>query len=168
MTSLALEDVYLRPGDIYFGKGANVVVRTLLGSCVAITLWHPLSCFGGMCHVTMPSRGFTGPLQQLNTAYADEAMRYFMTKLTLFKLRPAEFEVRLYGGGVMFDSRKRATDVGANNVKAMLSQIDLQGFTLLEKNCAGNVYRKLWLTLSDGKVKLVEESVNSKKPVVSS
>ena len=43
-------DVVLGPGDLYFGRGEHQV-RTLLGSCVGITLWHPRAYLGGMCHV---------------------------------------------------------------------------------------------------------------------
>ena len=31
--------------------------RTLLGSCVSISLWHPRRKIGGMCHYMLPSRG---------------------------------------------------------------------------------------------------------------
>ena len=49
-------DVFLQPGDFYFGE-AGTRIRTLLGSCVAITLWHPILHIGGMCHIMLPERG---------------------------------------------------------------------------------------------------------------
>ena len=48
-------DVLLGPGDLYFGD-RHTRIRTLLGSCVAITLWHPVALIGGMCHYMMPTR----------------------------------------------------------------------------------------------------------------
>lgn len=49
-------DIFLQPGEWYFGEG-NTRVRTTLGSCVAIVLWHPVRRIGGMCHYMLPSRG---------------------------------------------------------------------------------------------------------------
>src|SRR5439155_18563598 len=42
-------EIFLQPGEWYFGD-ADTRIRTLLGSCVAITMWHPRRCLGGMCH----------------------------------------------------------------------------------------------------------------------
>ncbi len=33
-------EIFLQPGEFYFGE-EKTRIRTLLGSCVAVTLWHP-------------------------------------------------------------------------------------------------------------------------------
>jgi len=38
-TTLALE-IFLHQGEVYFGD-RDTRIRTVLGSCVAITMWHP-------------------------------------------------------------------------------------------------------------------------------
>ena len=48
-------EIFLQPGEFYFGDAATRI-RTLLGSCVAITLWHPARMIGGMCHYMLPNR----------------------------------------------------------------------------------------------------------------
>ena len=48
-------EIFLQPGEFYFGEG-KTRVRTLLGSCVAITLWHPRLHLGGMSHYVLPNR----------------------------------------------------------------------------------------------------------------
>lgn len=149
-------ELYLRPGEIFFGKGRDIIVRTLLGSCVAITLWHPKQHFGGMCHITMPTRGQNSAGQGLDTCYADEVMTFFMNKLTSLKLAPREFYVGVYGGGKMFASGERGGDVGMKNVNAALMQLESQRFCVHEQKTGSNVYRKVWLSLNDGHVKLVE------------
>ena len=45
----------LMPGDFVFGN-SELKLKTLLGSCVAITLWHPDKKIGGMCHYMLPGR----------------------------------------------------------------------------------------------------------------
>ena len=49
------EALSLMPGELWSGRGA-ASVRTLLGSCVALTLWHPRLRVGGMCHYLLPRR----------------------------------------------------------------------------------------------------------------
>ena len=39
-------EVILQPGELFFGK-EDVVLKTVLGSCIAITLWHPEQKMGG-------------------------------------------------------------------------------------------------------------------------
>src|SRR5690606_5865574 len=54
-TAVAGTEVNLLPGALWFGTG-DVRLHTLLGSCVAITLWHPRYRYGGMCHFMLPGR----------------------------------------------------------------------------------------------------------------
>ncbi len=54
-------DVFLQPGDVYFGD-RHTRLRTILGSCVSITLWHPQRLLGGMCHFILPARPAAGTL----------------------------------------------------------------------------------------------------------
>lgn len=53
-TADSMQLVTLQPGEFHFG-GANTRIQTLLGSCVAITLWHPIRRIGGMCHYMLPA-----------------------------------------------------------------------------------------------------------------
>ncbi|MFM2120003.1 MAG: hypothetical protein RL722_1471, partial [Pseudomonadota bacterium] len=54
----AREELLILPGQLWFGPGGEraPVLRTLLGSCVAVTLWHPGRQLGGMCHYLLPAR----------------------------------------------------------------------------------------------------------------
>lgn len=70
-------DVYLKPGEIFFG-GRDHRICTILGSCVAITLWHPRLLIGGMCLRMLPgSRKLRRP-GRLDGKYADDAMLLFV------------------------------------------------------------------------------------------
>lgn len=50
-----LIDIFLQPGE-YFVADAGYQIRTMLGSCVSITLWHPKARIGAMSHFLLPSR----------------------------------------------------------------------------------------------------------------
>ncbi len=46
---------------IYVGEvvasATPLLLQTLLGSCVAVCLWDPVACIGGMNHILLPGRG---------------------------------------------------------------------------------------------------------------
>jgi len=94
-------DIFLQPGDFYFGD-KETRISTLLGSCVAITLWHPKKLIGGMCHYMLPTPNFrTNPLQ-LNGKYAEDAMNMFLQEIKAADTLPSEYQTKIFGGGNMF------------------------------------------------------------------
>lgn len=48
-------EVYLLPGE-YFVGDARYRIRTVLGSCVSITLWHRRLRIGAMSHFLLSER----------------------------------------------------------------------------------------------------------------
>lgn len=95
------KEVYLLPGEFHFGD-KNSRITTLLGSCIAITLWHPQKLIGGMCHYMLPSPPFRKDHQKLNGKYAEDAIKMFMKEIKLAGTMPHEYQVKVFGGGSMF------------------------------------------------------------------
>ncbi|MDQ7986144.1 chemotaxis protein CheD [Pseudomonas sp. G34] len=110
-----ITEVYLQPSGYYFG-GPNTRVRTLLGSCVSIVLWHPDAHLGGMCHFMLPTRG--QPTDKPDGRYGDEAMSLLCDAIRLSGTSPSDYQGRLFGGGQMFPelAHPRRQHVGQHNV----------------------------------------------------
>lgn len=109
-------DIFLQPGAFYFG-GASTRIRTLLGSCVAITLWHPTLLVGGMCHYMLPSRHTRG--NPLDGKYAEEAMQLFLLEAARHDTQLEEYQAKLFGGGNMFPGYRKKNASGnlaVNNI----------------------------------------------------
>ena len=97
-------EIFLHPGDIYFGR-APTIVSTLLGSCVAATLWHPREKIGGMCHVVLPE----SPDGKCEMRYGNCAIEEFAKQAAKFKTSAADYDVHVYGGSDMFPLMKKST-----------------------------------------------------------
>ena len=146
-------DVYLQPGKFYFGD-SHTRIRTLLGSCVSITFWHPQRHIGGMCHYMLPSRNSTDK-DQLNGKYADEAVAMFMQEIAAHKSKVKEYEVKIFGGGSMMKSLGRkamAENIAERNVLAARRLVQEYGLTIKAESLGGMGYRQLAFELWSGDV----------------
>jgi chemotaxis protein CheD len=147
------EKVFLLPGQWYFGAtGASV--KTLLGSCIAITLWHPRRHYGGMCHFLLPSR----PRQAdgtLDGRFGDEALELMAREIKKTGTRTNEYEVHLYGGAdTMPDDARVKFNIGERNVEKAWELIDRFGFQLQCVDVGGSEPRNVVIDLANGQVVL--------------
>lgn len=100
MNTANKKEIYLLPGEFHFGDKHDRIT-TLLGSCVAITLWHPHKLIGGMCHFMLPSPPNRIANSQLDGRYAEDAVAMFLKEVKLARTKPNEYQVKLFGGGTM-------------------------------------------------------------------
>jgi len=154
-------EIFLQPGDFYFGD-VNTRIRTILGSCVSITMWHPTRMIGGMCHFLLPTRPKSSGAA-LNGHYADEAMKMFLQEIKTAKTHPSEYRVKVFGGGNMFNHLKKEKsanpgdkqfdmDVPGRNVQVARSLITSSGFRIEAEDMGGNGHRQLIFDIWSGDV----------------
>lgn len=146
-------DIYLNPGDWYFGLRQERL-HTLLGSCVAITLWHPIRHIGGMCHYLLPERFAEAKLSLTDSdgRYANEALGQLLHALTSAHSRANEYQVKMFGGGDMFAHQAGSNSIGQRNIQAGVRLLQQQGFQLSSTDLGGPGHRKLCFDLATGVV----------------
>jgi chemotaxis protein CheD len=145
-------EIFLQPGEFYFAE-APLYIRTLLGSCIAITMWHPQRLIGGMCHYMLPSR--QAIRDQLNGKYADEAMLLFRDQARQHNTRLQDYQIKLFGGGTMFarrHHRAHGIDIANNNVAVAHRLLAHYGLTLSAQDLGHHGYRNIIFDLSTGDV----------------
>ena len=147
-------EIFLQPGEIYFGEG-RTRVRTLLGSCVAIAVWHPRLKIGGLCHYMLPGRGaHHGPRRALDGRYADEAMLLFLREMRCAGTAPREYEAKLFGGGRMFADHgppgPQGIDVPCRNVVRGRELVRQYGLRLKAEHLGGEGHRNLLFEIWSG------------------
>jgi chemotaxis protein CheD len=166
LSDQAHKDVVLQIGEFHFG-GGRTRIRTLLGSCVSITMWHPRQKIGGMCHYLLPKRGSTEVAQVATEGnYAEGAMQLFLREIRRARTRPDEYIVKLFGGGSMFKdpnergdafaTEAREGDVGFGvadrNVQVGKELLATHGFHITAENVGGYGSRVLIFELWSGDV----------------
>jgi chemotaxis protein CheD len=145
-------EIFLQPGEVYFGV-RDTRIRTLLGSCVAIVMWHPGMLTGGMCHYMLPSAP-SGRRATLDGRYADEALELMLLEIRNACTSPAEYQVKLFGGGHMFSGNQsiRVDHVGARNVEMARVLMKRHGFSAQAEHLGGTGHRTVMLDIWSGHV----------------
>ena len=146
-------DVFLQPGDFFFGDELTRV-RTLLGSCVAITLWHPHKRIGGMCHYMLPTRARPDAAAPLDGRYADEAVALFLDEVGAAWTSPQEYVVKIFGGGRQFTqwAPEAGVRVADRNVEVGLELLAHHRLPVTAQHLGGNGHRQVILDLWSGDV----------------
>ena len=148
------QDAFLHPGEFHFGPAPGRI-GTLLGSCVAVTVWHPQRLFGGMCHILLPSRR-RPPGSLPDGRYANEAIERFAYELKSKRVLPESCQVKLFGGGNMFAGTSAGKmDIGRRNIEATRQALAAYGFSVMAEHVGGIHRRRLFLDLSSGQVWMV-------------
>lgn len=158
-------DIFLQPGEFYFGD-ASTRIRTLLGSCVAITLWHPTRLVGGMCHYMLPSRHTPG--SPLDGKYAEEAMQLFLREAARHRTQLEEYQVKLFGGGNMFPGYRKKTASGSpgmhniadSNVAAAHRLVARHRLQLSAEDLGRNGHRNVIFDIRSGHVWVRHQRLN--------
>ena len=147
-----MPEVYLAPGEFRFATSPTRL-RTILGSCVAVTLWHPERKIGGMSHYMLPSRARCSTA--LNGMYADEAIELFVRQAKAHRTEPEDYQLKLFGGGEMFPELQRQVpfgDVARMNVNAALEMAALYRLDLIAQDMGSTGYRSIIFDLCSGDV----------------
>jgi chemotaxis protein CheD len=147
-------EIFLQPGDLYFG-GEKTRIRTLLGSCVAIVLWHPHLRIGGMCHYLLPNRPTRRTDEPLDGRYAEEAMQLFLAELRHSGTVPSDYQAKLFGGGQMFKysrTQREDLDISTRNAQIGRALLEKEGFKVRAHDLGGQGHRNVIFDLWSGDV----------------
>jgi chemotaxis protein CheD len=151
--SLAVS-VFLQPGELFTGQtGARV--KTVLGSCVAITIRDRRLGLAAMAHCLLPEAG--APLEQLPRT---EALRFVDTTIQIMfnafarkGARLGDLEVKLFGGadglGRYIESKN---GVGSRNVEAAQILLAARGLNPVASNVGGSRGRVIEFDTCTGEV----------------
>lgn len=145
-------EIFLNPGEFYFGD-RDIRIRTILGSCVSITLWHPKLLLGGMCHYMLPSRQARGS-RLADGKYADEALWLLFEEIRRSGTALEDYEVKLFGGGNMFQRQVNAGHghIGIKNADAGRNLLKHHGLHLASEDLGGAGHRTVIFDIWSGHV----------------
>lgn len=144
-------DIFLHPGELEF-VDENFNLRTTLGSCVAIVLWHPKRRLGGMCHYLLPE-GPRRKAEPLTGKYANEAFELLLGHVHKQGTKIDQYEVKLFGGGNMFPRfTTNYSGVACKNIEAARRIVAHHRLKVTAESLGGTGHRNLVFEVASGDV----------------
>ncbi|MFW5857036.1 MAG: response regulator [Planctomycetota bacterium] len=140
--------VFLLPGEYHVSR-TPCTIATLLGSCVAVCLWHRRKHYAAMNHFLLDrcptqdsDRGRYG-----NTA--TETIIWLMKKLDP---DPTQIRASLYGGGAVVGHLGAGVNIGARNIAAARETLKANGLRGAQEEVGGATGRRIYFNTETGEV----------------
>lgn len=141
--------VYLKQGECYISDGNPAQARTVLGSCVTVTMHCPVLKIGGITHSLLP---FPLPGNRIPPGHRGRfvvsSVHYIHEQLVARGVHQNRLEVKIFGGGQMFlpvagKAVQEKLNIGRRNVETALKTIQELGLTITATDVGGTLGRKL-------------------------
>ncbi|MBS1229237.1 MAG: cheD [Proteobacteria bacterium] len=137
------------PGE-YFVTQRDMVVVTVLGSCVSACLRDRISGFGGMNHFMLPGIDGGGPVC-VSARYGVHAMEILVNRLLKLGAQRSNLEAKVFGGGNVLRGFVTTT-VGERNAEFVLDYLETEGIRLVSRDLLGVYPRKVYFFPKTGRV----------------
>lgn len=154
--------IYLKPGELVVAE-EPVIITTILGSCISVTMFHPRTGAGAICHAMLPLGGNSDSLK-----YVDTSMRYMVRFFDHLKITRDEVQAKLFGGADMFASvqaSKYSISVGWQNISVAMRCLERYGLVLEASDVGGKKGRKLIFESATGSVMIKKMSGQPRLPI---
>ena len=142
-------NTYLKPGEVIVSR-KPMLISTVLGSCVSVTMFSASRGFGAICHAMLP----TNLKRESDLRYVDTALKYLYTK-AMENGAGNDLVVKLFGGAQVLDIGEQAPDrrtVGDQNVEQAETELAMLGLVVSARDTGGIRGRKLFFCTQSGDV----------------
>lgn len=133
--------------SLFAGEPARLT--TILGSCVAVTLYSPRRQLGMLSHIVLPqSKGnIKNPAK-----FADTAVPHMLSTLESRGIQLRELTAKLVGGACMFGNSVTCMQIGETNVQALDEALRTAGIHVAGRDVNGTIGRRICFDLATGSI----------------
>ena len=140
---------YLEPGQVVT-TDAGWTLKTVLGSCVAVTLFDAYACLGGMNHFLLPD----GESEENPTRYGQGALRTLLARLEQLGSRTSDLTAGIFGGACMLDELSNVMHLGERNVELACAWLEQRRIPVVARDVLGRQARRLEFRVADGSTRV--------------
>lgn len=150
---------FLKPADFYITT-EQMVIKTVLGSCITLTMFSPQEGVSAACHAVLPScRDCSCPHDPcLNKyKYVQCVIPAMLKKFRKYGLEAKDLEIKMFGGADMIMVRKGSRcwenqRVGRKNVVMARDVARENDLVIKSSDVGGTLGRKLYFDTGTGEV----------------
>ena len=141
--------VKVLPGE-YFVTTADILLVTVLGSCVTACIRDRDKGLGGMNHFMLPDSSEGGMLSS-SARYGAYAMEVLLNHLLKLGARRSSLEAKVFGGGKVLASLSQA-QVGEKNAQFVLDYLNTERIPVVAQDLLDVYPRKVYFFPASGRV----------------
>lgn len=142
-----MQNVSVHQGECRVSSDPNVMLTTVLGSCVAVCLHDPEAKVGGMNHFLLPGGG-SG--DQRDMRFGVNSMELLINDMLKRGAQRFRLQAQLFGGGQILKNRSM---IGKSNVEFAQGFITRERIPCVSSDLGGVQARRLNFTPSTGLAK---------------
>lgn len=152
--------IHITQGEHAVAQGADTMISTLLGSCVACCLWDDLAGVGGMNHMLLASDRNGSAIDTL--AHINE-IETLINALIKLGAQRARLKAKAFGGARMVSG---LSDIGQQNAEFTLKYLASEGIPLVTHSLGGSAARNVRFWPATGKAlqRVSDVSIEDEKP----
>ncbi len=147
------EAAKIMPGE-YYATGRDMVLVTVLGSCVCACIRDRVSGIGGMNHFMLPDSGQdqNNPLGE-SARYGTYAMEILINQLLKMGAKRSNFEAKVFGGGAVLRGFT-VSNVGERNAEFVLKFLKTEKIQIAAQDLLDIYPRKVYYFPQSGLVRV--------------
>jgi chemotaxis receptor (MCP) glutamine deamidase CheD len=147
MKPAPVRDVTIYIGGMYV-SAAPTLVRTTLGSCIAIALFDPVARVGGLNHFMLPEAA--GVVTEPGR-YGGYAMELLIGELQKIGGLRSRFLAKIFGGGHVLDTEPSEGSAPQRNISFARQFIEDEGFHITSLDVGGLLPRVVKFETTTGR-----------------
>ena len=151
---------HINQGEFAVGKDPELMITTLLGSCVAVCLHDPVNRLGGMNHILLPEE--TGCAAS-GASFGVNAMELLINGLIKIGADRNRLEAKVFGGGQMVAG---LSNIGQRNREFVMNFLAAERISCVSESTGGTAGRRVqfWPFSGKARQKFMDSAIN--EPVV--
>ena len=134
----------------YYVTGDDVLISTVLGSCVAACIRDPRAGVGGMNHFMLPDGDSQSPASA-TMRYGAFAMEMLINELLKLGASRDHLEAKVFGGGAVLLAMQQM-NIGERNADFVLEYLRIEQIPVLAQDLCGEQARRVNYFPRTGKV----------------
>ena len=180
-------EIVINSGEFY-SSDKDVVISTLLGSCVSVALYDLSVPVGGLNHFLLPfPKNTDDPLFSSSAKYGINAMELLINDILKKNGKKKSLRAKVFGGSTVMDLHKRAVyDIPKMNIAFVFGFLEAESIPVDSYSVGGTIPRRISFFPYDSRVlvkytksgtsglvnrenafshKLLEKTENAGKPI---
>lgn len=149
----------------YMASKQPKIIKTVLGSCVAVCLFDPRRRIGGMNHILLPGKA---DMKHFDNAarYGVNAMELLINRMLNLGANRDAFVAKVFGGGNVLPGMVQSLRMGEKNSAFILEFLNMENIRIVGWDIGGHQSRKVIFHTDTGEVLLQRMDRHYSKKII--